>query len=96
MAISDFVLLHNKAAEGLVKTNRVGYDIYSDIADIKGLFSKYCKHYEKRLAIDSSESEGKQPGFGCDAVSQKLRRKNLYIVVAGFKRNGSQNSLQSQ
>ena len=50
MAISDFVLLHNKAAEGLVKPNRVGYDIYSDIADVKELFLKYCKHYEKRLS----------------------------------------------
>ena len=50
MAISDFVLLHNKAAEGLVKSNRVGYDIYSDIADTKALFLKYCKPYEKRLA----------------------------------------------
>ena len=53
MAISDFVLLHNKAAEGLVKSNRVGYDIYSDIADTKALFLKYCKPYEKRLASNN-------------------------------------------
>jgi hypothetical protein len=40
MAISDFVLLHNKAAEGLAKHDRVGYDIYSGIADTKALFVK--------------------------------------------------------
>ena len=50
MAISDFVLLHNKATEGLVKKDRLGYDIYSDIADMKALFLKYCRPYEKRLA----------------------------------------------
>jgi hypothetical protein len=48
MAISDFVLLHNKAAEGLAKHDHVGYDIYSGIADTKALFLKYCKPYEKR------------------------------------------------
>jgi hypothetical protein len=49
MAISDFVLLYNKAAEGLAKHNSVGYDIYSGIADTKALFLKYCKPYEKRI-----------------------------------------------
>jgi hypothetical protein len=51
MAISDFVLLHNKAqaAEGLAKHDRVGYDIYSGIADTKALFLKYCKQYEERI-----------------------------------------------
>ena len=49
MAISDFVLLHNKAAEGLAKHDRVGYDIYSGIADTKALFVKYCKQFEKRI-----------------------------------------------
>ena len=49
IAISDLVLLHNKAAEGLAKSDRVGYDIYFGIADTKALFSKYCKPFEKRL-----------------------------------------------
>ena len=49
MAISDFVMLHNKAAEGLAKHDRVGYDIYAGIADTKALFLKYCKPYEKRV-----------------------------------------------
>ncbi len=48
-AISDFVLLHNKAAEGLAKHDHVGYDIYSGIADTKALFLKNCKPYEKRI-----------------------------------------------
>ncbi len=51
MAISDFVLLHNKAAEDLAKHDRVGYDIYSGIADTKALFLKYCNPgpCEKRI-----------------------------------------------
>jgi hypothetical protein len=49
MAKSDFVLLHNKAAEGLAKHDCVGNDIYSGIADTKALFLKYCKPYEKRV-----------------------------------------------
>jgi len=27
--ISDLVMLHNKASEGLVKADRLGYDLYS-------------------------------------------------------------------
>jgi hypothetical protein len=49
MAISDFLPLHNKAAEGLAKHDRVGYDIYSGIADTRALFMKYCKPYEMRI-----------------------------------------------
>jgi hypothetical protein len=41
--------------------------------------------------IEGSECGRDRPGFGGDAVSQKLRRKNLYIVVLVFKRNGSHN-----
>ena len=86
MAISDFVLLHNKAAEGLVKSNRVGYDIYSDIADTKALFLKYCKHYEKRLAsmvqtirvVPSGDGEDSTPisipGF---VVDPKTKSKKM-------------------
>ncbi len=39
-------MLHNKASEGLVKTDRVGYDLYSSIADTKAHFLKYCKQFE--------------------------------------------------
>ena len=49
MAISDFVLLHNKAAEALAKSDRVGFDFYSSIADLKTQVLKYAKPYEKRL-----------------------------------------------
>ena len=49
MAIADFVLLHNKAAEALAKSDRVGFDFYNGIADLKALLLKYCKPYEKRL-----------------------------------------------
>ena len=38
MAISDLVLLHNKAAEALARGDRVGFDFYSGMADLKALF----------------------------------------------------------
>ncbi len=89
MAISDFVLLHNKAAEGLIKSNCVGYDIYSDIADTKELFLKYCKHYEKRLAsmiqtfrvVPSGDGEHSTTisilGFVVDPEQKAKRRSHL-------------------
>jgi hypothetical protein len=49
MAISDFVLLYNKAAEALAKSDRLGHDFYTGISDTKALWIKYCKPYEKRL-----------------------------------------------
>jgi hypothetical protein len=43
------VLLHNKAAEGLAKSDCLGYDIHSGIADTKALFLKFCRPFEKRI-----------------------------------------------
>ncbi len=43
MAIADFVLLYNKAAGALAKSDCVGFDFYSLIADSKALVLKYCK-----------------------------------------------------
>ena len=31
MAIADFVMLHNKAAEALAKSDRVGFDFYNGV-----------------------------------------------------------------
>jgi hypothetical protein len=42
-------MLHNKASEGLVKTDRVGYDLCSNIAGTKANFLKYCKQFERRI-----------------------------------------------
>ena len=82
MAISDFVLLHNKAAEALAKTDRVGYDFYSGIADSKALFLKYCKPFEKRSrsmvpthrVVPAGDGEDPTsvsiPGFLVDAKSK--------------------------
>jgi hypothetical protein len=42
-------MLHNKESEGLVKTDRVGYDLYSGIADTKALFLKFCRQFERRI-----------------------------------------------
>ncbi len=49
MAIADIVMLHYKATEGLAKPDRLGFDIYTGIADMKTLWLKYCKLYENRL-----------------------------------------------
>jgi hypothetical protein len=43
MAISDFVLLHYKAAEALAKSDCVGFDFYSSIAELKTQVLKYAK-----------------------------------------------------
>jgi hypothetical protein len=46
-------MLHNKASGGLqvVKTDRVGYDLYSGIADTKALFLKFCTQFERRIRL---------------------------------------------
>ena len=98
MAIADFVLLHNKASEGLVKHDRVGYDIYLGIADTKALFLKFCKAFEKRIrsmvptyrVVPSGDGEGSTsvsiPGFLVDAKRLKnhspLRKLNCNFLRA--------------
>ena len=56
VAIAGLVLLHNKAAEGLAKSDRLGYDIYVGIVDTKALFLKFCKPFEKRIRSTVSAS----------------------------------------
>ena len=51
VAIADLVLLHNKAQEGIAKTDRLGFDIFNGIAEVKAQWLKYCKPYEKRLDL---------------------------------------------
>ncbi len=43
MAIADLVLLYNKAAEAVTKSDHVGFDFCSVIADAQALMLKYCK-----------------------------------------------------
>ena len=93
MAISDFVLLHNKAAEGLAKHDRVGYDIYSGIADTKALFIKYCKQFEKRIhsmvpthrVVPAGDGEDPTsvsiPGFLVDPKAAKTKKTFAPIKV---------------
>ena len=85
MAISDLVMLHNKAAEGIVKADRLGFDIYSGITDVKALF-KFCNPYEKLLAsmvptirvVPAGDGEALTtvsiPGFVVDA---RLKKKTF-------------------
>jgi hypothetical protein len=93
MAISDFVLLHNKAAEGLAKHDRIGYDLYSGIADTKALFIKYCKPFEKRIRLmvpthrvvpagDGEDSTSVSvPGFLVDPKPSKTKKTFAPIKV---------------
>jgi hypothetical protein len=53
MAIADFVLLHNKAAEALAQSNCVGFYFNSVNAESKELFLKYCKPH---LGVSFSNS----------------------------------------
>jgi hypothetical protein len=76
-------MLHNKASEGLVKADRLGYDLYSGIADAKKAFLSYCKPFEKRIrslvptyrvvpAGDGEESTSVSvPGFLVDPKKSK-------------------------
>ena len=89
MAISDFVLLHNKAAEALAKSDCVGFDFYSSIAELKTQVLKYVKPYEKRLQsmvptfrVVPSGSGGDQTtvsiaGFVVDA---RAKRKTFVLM----------------
>ena len=79
-------MLHNKASEGLVKTDRVGYDLYHGIADTKALFLKFCRQFEKRLrslvpnhrVVPAGDGEASTtisvPGF---VVNAKLKKKTF-------------------
>ncbi len=84
MEISDLVMLHNKASEGLIKPDRVGYDLYSGIAETKANFLKYCRPFEKRIrslvptyrVVPAGHGEDSTsvsvPGFLVDAKKTKL------------------------
>ncbi len=76
-------MLHNKASEGLIKPDRLRYDLYSGIVETKANFLKYCKPFEKRIrslvptyrvvpAGDGEDSTSVSvPGFLVDAKKTK-------------------------
>ncbi len=74
MAISDFVLLHNKAAEGLAKHDRVGYDILD--CRHKGAVHKVFAQWYRRTALFQPAME-KIPGFLVDAKAKAKRHSPL-------------------
>ena len=52
VAISDLVLLHNKATDGQAKNDSLGVHVFDKIAEMKKDFNhfiKYCKPFESRL-----------------------------------------------
>jgi uncharacterized protein (DUF4415 family) len=93
MAISDFVLLHNKAAEGLAKNDRVGYDLFSGMAETKALLIKDCKPFEKRIrsmvpthrVVPAGDGEDPTsvsiPGFLVDPKAAKTKKTFAPIKV---------------
>ncbi len=89
----DLVMLHNKASEGLVNADRVGYDLYSGIADTKALFVKFCRQFERHIrslvpnhrVVSAGDGESSTnisvPGFVVDA---KLRKRLLPLRKLNF------------
>ncbi len=75
MAIADFVLLYNKAAEALAKSDHVGFEFYTGIADTNAQWIKYCKPYEKRLQSMVQTLSVVPAGSGEDLTT---------VSVAGF------------
>ncbi len=84
--IPELAMLHNKSSEGLVKTDSVGYDLYSGIADTKALFLKFSRQFERRIrslvpnhsVVPAGDGEASTtisvPGFVVDA---KLKKKTF-------------------
>ncbi len=75
MAISDFVLPHNNAAEALAKSDRVGFYFYSSIAELKMQVLKYAKPYEKRFQSTVPTFRVVPSGSGEDLTT---------VSIAGF------------
>ncbi len=50
MAISDLVLLHNKATDAQAKKDPIGIDLFDKIPDVKREFLKFRKPFEARLS----------------------------------------------
>ena len=74
--------MYNKAQEGIAKTDRLGFDVYNGIADVKSLWLKYCKQFEPRLRL-------LVPNFRVTPVAEE---ESTDIMIPGFiidpKQNG--------
>ena len=92
VAIADLVLLYNKAQEGIVKSNRLGFDLYNGIAEVKSLWLKYCKPYEQRLShvvptfrvipvVEDESTEVMVSGFIIEPKGSKAKQKTGSIKV---------------
>ena len=91
VAISDLVLLHNKATESQAKNDSLSVDVFDKIPEAKKEFIKYCKAFEPRLrtnvkshrviALDEEQSTDIMiPGFLVDKQARgKSRLGSLKI-----------------
>ncbi len=80
MAISDFVLLHKKAGEALAKSDCVGFDFISSIAELKTQVLKYAKPYERRLQSIIPTFRVAPSGSGEDPTTVSARAKRKTFV----------------
>ena len=98
VAIADLVLLYNKAQEGIAKNDRLGFDIFNGIADVKAQWLKYCKPYEKRLdllvatfrtipVVEDESTDVMVPGFIVDPKIKGSKRIGSIKVNLQFLQN---------
>ena len=98
VAIADLVLMYNKAQEGIAKNDRLGFDIFNGIADVKAQWLKYCKPYEKRLdllvatfrtipVVEDESTDVMVPGFIVDPKIKGSKRIGSIKVNLQFLQN---------
>ncbi len=104
MAISDLVLLHNKATDGQARKDPLGFDVYDKLADVKREFLKYCKPFEARLrknvvshrviAKDEEQSTDIMiPGFIVDKNARGAKRMGPSKINLQFLEHHKDNYL---
>ena len=91
-------MLYNKAQEGIAKNDRLGFDIFNGIADVKAQWLKYCKPYEKRLdllvamfrtipVVEDESTDVMVPGFIVDPKIKGSKRIGRIKVHLQFLQN---------
>ena len=90
--------MYNKAQEGIAKNDRLGFDIFNGIVDVKAQWLKYCKPYEKRLdllvatfrtipVVEDESTDVMVPGFIVDPKIKGSKRIGSIKVNLQFLQN---------
>jgi hypothetical protein len=104
VAISDLVLLHNKATEGQAKKEPIGLDVFDKIADVKREFIRFCKPFEARLSlnvkshrvialVEEQSTDIMIPGFIVDKAARGAKRLGPSKIKLQFLEHHKQNYL---